>query len=61
MFWLFIRIRALLRLGLGRPFKFVTVILFTGCIIAGLIYAVVVFRAVNERSGSSHVHAHSTH
>ena len=32
-----------------------------GVVIAGLIYACVVFKAVNERSHAPHVHAHSTH
>lgn len=32
-----------------------------GVVVAGLIYASVVFRAVNERSHAPHVHAHSTH
>jgi hypothetical protein len=37
-------------------------ILFTiGVLIAGLIYACVVFRAVTERSRTPDVHAHSTH
>ena len=31
-----------------------------GVLIAGFIYACVVFRAANERSHSPHVHAHST-
>ncbi len=32
-----------------------------GVLIAGLIYAYVVFKAVYERSQAPHVHAHSTH
>lgn len=32
-----------------------------GVVVAGLIYASVVFRAVNERSQAPHAHAHSTH
>ena len=35
--------------------------LILGCLIAGLIYTVVVFQAVIERSQTPHVHAHSTH
>jgi hypothetical protein len=35
-------------------------VLFAGCLIAGLIYAAVVLHAVNERSHSPHVHAHSS-
>lgn len=30
-------------------------------LLAGCVYAFVVFRAVSERSRSSHVHAHSTY
>ena len=30
-------------------------------VVAGFIYAFVVFQAISERSHSSHVHAHSTH
>jgi hypothetical protein len=32
-----------------------------GVLIAGLIYAFVVFQAISERSQHPHVHAHSTH
>jgi hypothetical protein len=32
-----------------------------GVLIAGLIYAYVVFQAIAERSQHPHVHAHSTH
>ena len=61
MFWFFIRIRALLRLGLGKPFQYITLILLFGCIIAGLIYTYVVLNAVRERSQPPHVHTHSSH
>lgn len=60
MFWFFIRVRALQRLGLGKPFRYIILILFVGCVIAGFIYAAVVFHAVNERSHPPHVHAHSS-
>jgi hypothetical protein len=36
-------------------------VLFAGCLIAGMIYAYVVFKAVSERSHDPHVHTHSTH
>ncbi len=37
------------------------VLLFAiGIVVAGLIYAIAVFKAVSERSESLHVHAHST-
>jgi len=35
-------------------------VLFAGCLIAGLIYTVVVFHAIEERSQVPHVHTHST-
>ena len=34
---------------------------FVGVLVAGLIYAYVVFKAVSERSEQHHVHTHSTH
>jgi hypothetical protein len=51
------------RVRLRRPrwfMPFVTVFV-VGLIIAGLIYTYVIYQAVNERSHSPHVHAHSTH
>ncbi len=60
MFWFFIRVRALQRLGFGKPFQYIILVLFVGCLIAGLIYVAVVFHAVNERSHPPHVHAHSS-
>jgi hypothetical protein len=36
------------------------ILLGIGVVVAGLIYASVVFRSVTERSQSPHVHAHST-
>jgi hypothetical protein len=50
------------RVRLRRPrwfIPFVTVFA-AGLVLAGLIYAYVVFKAVNERSHSPHVHAHSS-
>ena len=60
MFWFFIRIRALQRLGLGKPFRYIILLLFAGCLIAGLIYTYVVINAVRERSHAPHVHTHSS-
>jgi hypothetical protein len=57
MFWQFIRIRALQNLGLGKPFQFIILILLVGCILAGAIYAFIIFQAVGSRSDSPHVHA----
>ena len=61
MFWFFIRVRALLRLGLGRPFRFAALLLLIGCLIAGLVYSFVIFRALNGRSATPHVIPDSSH
>jgi uncharacterized protein (DUF2062 family) len=44
-----------------RLWKPVVILFFVGVLIAGLIYAFVVFHAVEERSQPPHVHARSTH
>ncbi len=49
------------KLGLGRPFRLLILIVFVGCLIAGLIYTAVVFHAVTERNRAPHVQHHSTH
>ena len=44
--------------------RFIRILLFiflAGALIAGVVYATVVLKAVSERSNSPHVHAHSTH
>lgn len=44
--------------------RFIRILLFiflAGALIAGVIYAIVVLKAVSERSNSPHVHAHRTH
>jgi len=52
---------ALGALGFGRGFvKPLLKLFLIGVVIAGLIYAYVVFKAVSERSEQHHVHAHST-
>lgn len=60
MFWFIVDVLTLRRLGLGRPFRYVLLAIFGSCLIAGLIYTVVVFRALAERSHSAHVYSHST-
>jgi hypothetical protein len=45
----------------SRFIRILLVIFLAGALIAGVIYATVVFKAVSERSNSPHVHAHSTH
>jgi len=56
-FWLAILSRGKLRWP--RWYVPVLLIVLTGVLAAGFIYAVVVFHAVNERSQDHHVHAHS--
>lgn len=45
----------------SRSTRIAILIFFLGAVIAGFIYAFVVFRAVSERSQTPHVHTHSTH
>ena len=59
MFWFLIDVLALRRLGLSRPFRYLLLVLFVGCVAAGVIYTAVVFRALNERSHAPHVQPHS--
>ena len=47
--------------GLSRIMRPLLLLFFVGCLVAGLIYAYVVFNAVSERSEPHHVHTHSTH
>ena len=49
------------KLGLGRPLRLLVLIVFVGCLIAGLIYTAVVFHALTERNQAPHVQRHSTH
>ena len=51
-------IRRVLQLGL---IKFALLAIIVGCLIAGLIYASVVLRALNERSNAPHVNPHSAY
>ena len=60
MFWFVVDILMLRRLGLGRPFRYALLVLLFGCLIAGSIYAFIVFRALDERRHVYHVHTHST-
>ena len=61
MFWYLMDVLALKKLGLARPLRYLILLFLAGCLIAGIIYASVVLKAVSERSNSPHVHAHSTH
>jgi len=47
--------------GISRLVRVVLVLVAIGVVIAGAIYALVVFRAVQERSHHPHVHTHSAH
>lgn len=60
MFEYLLRVKALHRLGMGRPFRAAFIAIFAGAIIAGLVYAFIVFQAVNQRSHPPHVHTHSS-
>jgi hypothetical protein len=60
-FWWLVDVLMLRRLGLGRPFRYLLLALFLGCLIAGVIYTFVFLNAAVERSRPAHVHAHHTH
>ena len=60
MFDFLLRVRALDRLGLGKPFKMIFIVVFFGALMAGLIYAFSVFSGLNEGSSGNHVQHHST-
>ena len=61
MFRPMLHVLALRRLGLTRQFRFILLAFFLGCLIAGLIYATVVFHALTERNRAPHVQHHSSH
>jgi hypothetical protein len=61
VFWYLMDVLALKRLGLARPLRYLFLLFLAGCLVAGMIYAYVVFHAVSERSQTPHVHARSTH
>jgi RsiW-degrading membrane proteinase PrsW (M82 family) len=46
--------------GTARPLRLVLLMVLIGAIVAGVIYAVAVFHALQERSSSHHVQHHST-
>jgi hypothetical protein len=61
MFDFLLRVKALHRLGMGRPFLTAFIVIFVGAVIAGLIYATIIFQAVSTRSQSPNVHIHRAH
>ena len=56
-----IRALAMYKLGLARPLGCLAGVIFVGCLVAGIVYAVVVFNAVRNTPESHHVQHHSTH
>jgi hypothetical protein len=48
---------AMRKLGLGKPFGCLALIVLLGCIVAGTIYFAVIFHAIEQRSHSPHVHS----
>jgi hypothetical protein len=60
MFRPLLHVLALRKLGLTRPFRYLTLVIFLGCLVVGLIYAFVMFHAVIERNQAPHVQPHSS-
>jgi len=54
-----LQVLALRKLGFTRPFRYLALILLLGCVVAGAIYAAVVFHAVSERNQVPHVRPNS--
>jgi hypothetical protein len=61
MIWYILDILLLRRLGLIRPIRYAILVVILGCLIAGMIYAAVVFHALAERNQTPYVQHHSTH
>lgn len=61
MFRPMLHVLALRKLGLTRPFRYLILLVFLGCLVAGLIYAAVVFHALTERNQAPHVQHNSSH
>jgi hypothetical protein len=47
--------------GTSRIIRPLLLLVLLGAIVAGLIYAFAIFHAIDQRSHSPHVHAHSPH
>lgn len=54
----FLFIRAVFR---SRPLRLVLTVGLLAALVAGFIYAVVVFKALSERTTPNHVHTHRSH
>ena len=61
MIWYILDILLLRRLGLIRPIRYAILVVILGGLIAGMIYAAVVFHAVAERNQAPYVQHHFTH
>ena len=61
MFRPMLHVLVLRKLGLARPFRFLILVVFLGCLLAGLLYTAVVFHALTERNQAPHVQHNSTH
>jgi len=59
--WFWLAVVSGEKLRWPRWFRPLLVVAFIGLLAAGMIYALIVLRAVSERSEQHHVHAHSTH
>jgi len=61
MIWYILDILLLRRLGLIRPIRYAILVVILGGLIAGMIYAAVVFHAIAERNQAPYVQHQSTH
>lgn len=61
MIWYILDILLLRRLGLIRPIRYAILVVILGGLLAGMIYAAIVFHALAERNQAPHVQHHSTH
>jgi hypothetical protein len=56
MFQFLLRVKAMHRLGLAKPFGILVLLVLAGALIAGLIYAFTIFNVATERNRAPHVH-----
>ena len=61
MIWYILDILLLRRLGLIRPIRYAILVVLLGGLIAGMIYAAIVFHALTERNQAPYVQHNSTH
>ena len=61
MFRFVLQVAFIRRILQFRLVRYALLLIFAEAIVAGLIYALVVFNALNERIHNPHVHTHSTH